>query len=101
MTAYVLRQFDDNLVQQKSVGFRTDNRTRRNLSSAAMKKRRRVVHTDTLEDRLAAEAIRLRSKAETMKPGPGRDEALRLAEQCEIGLYMSTWLCSPGLQPPD
>ena len=64
------------------------------------KPRRRFKQIDVLEDRLAAEAIRLRAEAKTMKPGLERDELLRRARQCETGSHMSEWLRSPELQPP-
>lgn len=62
--------------------------------------RRRVKQTYTLEERLAAEAKRLREQAKLLPPGPVRDETLRKARQCETGSHMSEWLRSPGLQPP-
>ena len=65
-----------------------------------MPERRRTIHTDTLEERLAAEAKRLREKAKTLPPGIVRDELLRRARQAETGSHMSEWLRSPGLQPP-
>ena len=65
-----------------------------------MKKRRRVKQFDILEDRLAAEAIRLREEAKAMKPGAARQDVLRKARQAETGAHMSEWLRSPGLQAP-
>ena len=65
-----------------------------------MIKRRRFKQSDSLEDRLAAEAIRLREEAKAMKPGASREEALRKARQAETGAHMSEWLRSPGLQAP-
>lgn len=65
-----------------------------------MQMRRRIKQTDTLENRLAAEAERLREQAKLLKPGAVRDELLRRARQCETGSHMSEWLSSPGLQPP-
>jgi hypothetical protein len=65
-----------------------------------MPERRRIIHTDTLEARLAAEAKRLREKAKTLPPGIVREELLRRARQAETGSYVSEWLGSPGLQPP-
>lgn len=64
------------------------------------KTRRRFKQTDRLEDRLAAEAARLRAEAQAMRPSPERDALLRRARQCETGSHMSEWLRSPGLQPP-
>lgn len=64
-------------------------------------KRRRFKQTDTLEQRLAAEAKRLREEAKLLPPGAHRDIMLRRARQCETGSHMSEWLQSPGLRPPD
>jgi hypothetical protein len=66
-----------------------------------MQQRRRVKQTDTLEERLAEEASRLREEAKTLKPGPERDVLIRKARQAETGSQMSEWLRSPGLRPPD
>lgn len=63
--------------------------------------RRRIKQVVSLEIRLASEAKRLRQEAETLKPGPVRDETLRKARQCETGSHMSDWLRSPGLQSPE
>lgn len=65
-----------------------------------MQKRRRFKQTISLEERLAEEARRLREEAESLPPGPVRDDALRRARQAETGSHMSEWLRSPGLQPP-
>lgn len=64
-------------------------------------RRRRFKQVDTLEQRLAAEAERLREQASSMRPGLIRDSLLRKARQCETGSHMSEWLRSPGLRPPD
>ncbi|MCP3400199.1 hypothetical protein [Bradyrhizobium sp. CCGB20] len=64
------------------------------------KQRRRVKQTQSLEERLAGEAIRLRQKAKDTPPGIERDQLLRRARQCETGSHVSDWLRSPGLQPP-
>jgi hypothetical protein len=62
--------------------------------------RRRFKQTDTLEERLATEAKRLRDQAKALPPGPERDIILRKARQCETGSHMSEWLRSPELKPP-
>lgn len=66
-----------------------------------MHKRRHFAQTETLEDRLAAEAIELREKAKVMPPGLERDLLLRKARQAETGAHMSEWLRSSGLRPPE
>lgn len=63
--------------------------------------RRRFKQVDTLEQRLAAEAERLREQARAVQPGLVRDTLLRKARQCETGSHVSEWLRSPGLRPPD
>lgn len=65
-----------------------------------VQRRRRFKQIDTLEERLAAEAQRLREEARMQKPGAARDHMLRKARQCETGSHMSEWLRSPGLQAP-
>jgi hypothetical protein len=63
--------------------------------------RRRFKQTQSLEERLAKEAKRLRAEAKLLPPGAARDELIRRARQAETGSHMSEWLRSPGLRPPD
>jgi hypothetical protein len=65
-----------------------------------MQKRRRFEQSQSLEERLADEASRLREEAELLPPGQLRQEVLRRARQAETGSHISEWLRSPGLQPP-
>jgi hypothetical protein len=67
---------------------------------AQMPERRRIDHTDALEEQLASEANRLREEAKKFSPGAEREQLLRRARQAETGSQMSEWLHSPGLQPP-
>jgi hypothetical protein len=62
--------------------------------------RRRFKQTQSLEERLAEEAKRLREEAKLLSLGMVRDTLLRKARQCETGSRMSEWLSSPGLQRP-
>ena len=62
--------------------------------------RRRIKQVDTLEERLAQEAKRLREEAKSLPPGAAREAILRHARQCETGAHMSEWLRSPELQRP-
>ncbi len=62
--------------------------------------RRRFKQTQSLEERLAEEAKRLREEAKSLPPGAAREALLRKARQAETGSHMSQWLSSPGLQPP-
>jgi hypothetical protein len=63
--------------------------------------RRRFKQTQSLEERLAEEAKRLRAEAKLLPPGAACDELIRRARQAETGSQMSEWLRSPGLRPPD
>ncbi|MCK1275618.1 hypothetical protein IVB46_10290 [Bradyrhizobium sp. 61] len=65
-----------------------------------MQKRRRFKQTETLEERLAKEAERLRAKIQTMPPGLQRDQLLRKARQAETASHINDWLTSFGLQSP-
>jgi hypothetical protein len=63
--------------------------------------RRRFSPRQSLEERLAEEAKRLRAEAKLLSPGARRDEMIRRARQAETGSHMSEWLRSPGLRPPE
>ena len=63
-------------------------------------RRRRVFQTQSLEQRLTEEAVRLRKEADLLPHGSKREDLLRRARQAETGSHMSEWLRSPGLQPP-
>jgi hypothetical protein len=65
-----------------------------------MTERRKFKQTMSLEERLAAEAIRLRAEAKGTPPGVQRERLLRRARQAETGSQISEWLRSPGLQAP-
>jgi len=62
--------------------------------------RRRVKQIQSLEDRLAEEAKRLRKEAKLLPPGAARESLLRKARQAETGSHISEWLRSAELQPP-
>ena len=63
--------------------------------------RRRFKQTQSLEERLAEEAKRLREEAKLLPPGALREEIIRKARQAETGSHMNEWLTSPGLRPPE
>jgi len=65
-----------------------------------IKRRRRVKHTGTFEERLIEEAKRFRDAAQELPEGMARELLLRRARQAESASSMSAWLKSPGLQPP-
>jgi hypothetical protein len=62
--------------------------------------RRRFTQTESLESRLAEEAVKLRKEAKGIPPGIERERLMRRARQAETGSHISGWLSSPGLQPP-
>lgn len=66
-----------------------------------MFKRRRFKQTQTLEQRLAIEADKLRAEAEGTPPGIERERLIKRARQAEAASHMNEWLSSPGLQPPE
>lgn len=55
---------------------------------------------ESLEQRLATEAQRLRQEAEALPPGRARDAIERCARQAETGSHISGWLQSNELQEP-
>jgi len=63
--------------------------------------RRRFKQTQSLEERLAEEAKRLRSQTKLPPPGALREDTIRKARQAETGSHMIEWLTSPGLRPPE
>ena len=66
-----------------------------------MQKRRRFKQTQSLEQRLADEAVRLREQAKLLPPGLVREQVLRRARQAETSSHVSEWLRSPGLRAPE
>ena len=63
--------------------------------------RRRFRQTQSLEERLAEEAQRLRTETKLLPPSAVRDDLIRRARQAETASHMNEWLTSPGLRPPD
>jgi len=62
--------------------------------------RLRIKQTQSLEERLAAEARRLHEEAKLLPHGALREILLRKARQCDTGSQVNRWLSSPGLQTP-
>jgi hypothetical protein len=62
--------------------------------------RRRFKQTQSLEERLAEEAKRLRDEAKKLPPGPEQADLLQKAQEDEMVAQMAGWITSPGLQPP-
>ena len=60
----------------------------------------RQFQNQSLEERLAEKAKRLRAEAKLLPPGARREELIRRARQAETGSRISEWLSSPGLEPP-
>lgn len=65
-----------------------------------MPRRPQTTHSDSLETRLAQQAIRLREEAERLPHGRARDALERRARQAETGSHISGWLQSNELQEP-
>ena len=65
-----------------------------------MQKRRRFKQVESLEQRLAHEAEKLREKARSLRPGPLRDALIRKARHTEAASHMNDWLHSSGLRSP-
>jgi hypothetical protein len=61
---------------------------------------RRNIQNTELDERLVAEAKRLRAEAENLPPGRERDHLLRQARQTDAAAHMNDWVSSPGLRPP-
>nr|WP_082885227.1 hypothetical protein [Bradyrhizobium stylosanthis] len=64
------------------------------------KRRRRVHHSQPLEQRLTQEAQDLREAAKALPPCAEREALLRKARQNETASHMVEWLSSPGLRGP-
>ena len=61
---------------------------------------RHAKQTQSLEERLAEEADRLRNEARGTPPGYEREELIRRARRAETASHMNQWPTSPGLQSP-
>ena len=69
--------------------------------TAMVKRRRRIVHKESFEERLAEEARRFKEAAEEQPHGSmARELLLRRARQAETASRMNDWLSSPGLASP-
>jgi hypothetical protein len=60
-----------------------------------MKRRRRITHAAPLEQRLMAEAQRLRDQARQLPPGSDRAALLRKARQAEAACEINEVLTGP------
>lgn len=65
-----------------------------------MRKRRRLIQTETLQDRLQALAKDVRAQAAGLPPGLEKDNLLRKARQADTASHLDEWMNSPGLQHP-
>jgi hypothetical protein len=63
--------------------------------------RRHFKQTQCLEERLANEAMRLKTRADLLPPGPDQEAALKKARQADTASHIIEWLRSPGLRPPE
>jgi len=66
---------------------------------ALQKQRRRFKQKQSLQERLVAQAARLREEASALHPGMERDTLLSRAEQAEAAVQMSLLLNSQGSKP--
>ncbi|MCG2644785.1 hypothetical protein L6639_36935 [Bradyrhizobium sp. WYCCWR 12678] len=64
------------------------------------KRRRRVQHSQPLEQRLTQEAHDLREAANALPLCAEREALLRKARQNETASHIAEWLSSPGLRAP-
>ena len=60
--------------------------------------RLRFKQIQSLEERLANEAKRLREEAKLLPPGAVREEVFRKARQIEAASHMNEWLSVPAQQ---
>jgi len=65
-----------------------------------MQRRQRVKHKATFEERLSAEAQRLRELARTVSPGQERERLIRRTRQAETASHISEWVSSAGPEAP-
>jgi hypothetical protein len=65
-----------------------------------MTERRRIKHTESFRERLAAFAKEARERAARLPPGAEKDELLKKARQADTASYLEDWANSPGLRPP-
>jgi hypothetical protein len=63
-------------------------------------KRRRFKQTIPLKGRLTAWAKDVMAQAQTLPPGPERDELIKKARQADTAAHIDDWANSPGLRPP-
>lgn len=64
-----------------------------------MIKRRRLIQTTSLKDRLIVFAQETRDKAKLLA-GPEREALIEKARRAETVAHIDDWMNSPGLQPP-
>ena len=64
------------------------------------RRRRRVIQTIPLEQRLSQEARELRQRARKLPPCPEREALLRRARDNEITAHLAEWRMSPGPRAP-
>ena len=62
--------------------------------------RRRFRQFLSLQDRLAAWAIKVRKQALTLPPGREREALLKKARQADTTAHLDDWANSRGLLPP-
>ncbi|UGY27712.1 hypothetical protein HU675_0013645 [Bradyrhizobium septentrionale] len=63
-----------------------------------MHRHRRIQQTETLQNRLAQAAVRLRQEATGTLPRIERERLIRRAQQADTASQMNEWLSSPGAE---
>jgi hypothetical protein len=69
-----------------------------------MRRRRRVKHQFTLQDRIVYRIVswakEVRAQAAELPPGPDREMLLKKVQQAETAMHLESWAKPQGLQPP-
>src|ERR1700757_1347688 len=65
---------------------------RHKVRRSVMKRRRRIKHEASFQERLAEQARTLREQAKTLQLGKERDDLMRRARQAEIASHINEWL---------
>ncbi|WP_426433926.1 hypothetical protein [Bradyrhizobium genosp. P] len=58
----------------------------------------RTKHNQSLEERLADEAMRLRVHADLLPLGPEHEAIVKKGRQADTTAHLNEWLTSPGLR---
>jgi len=67
---------------------------------AAMQRRRRFKQTETLHDRLSRFSRDMRENANSLPPGPEKNDLLKRARTADAATHIEEWISSPDINPP-